>query len=207
MKKLIIYILLFKLNGILILFNTLKDSYFKNILELLLRTLSVLCSSYESLNSLKQIDCFGVLADILCDEAALEWARTEAAGCIGETFCAKFCREKLLINVKYFSKKAQIASPSLDLCASLSGFIDNVQDLTRALTVLCRDSSDIEIFLIGIAALANITFVDNIACECFRQFSTAQVLIENYYLKNYNSIFVKDQVRISALLNNANFSE
>ena len=96
---------------------------------------------------------------------------------------------------KYFNKTAQIASPSLDLCASLNGFIDNIQDLTRALTVLCRDSSDIEIFLIGIAALANITFVDNITCECFRQFSTAQVLIENFYLKNYNSIFVKDQVR------------
>jgi hypothetical protein len=190
------------LNGILILFNTLKDSYFKNILELLLRTLSVLCSSYESLNSLKQIDCFGVLADILCDEAALEWARTEAAGCVGE-IVQNFFQLIDSILFKRFYKIAQIASPSLDLCASLSGFIDNIQDLTRALTVLCRDSSDIEIFLIGLAALANITFVDNIACECFRQFSTAQVLIENYYLKNYNSIFVKDQVRVKTFKNNA----
>jgi len=190
------------LNGILILFNTLKDSYFKNILELLLRTLSVLCSSYESLNSLKQIDCFGVLADILCDEAALEWARTEAAGCVGE-IVQNFFQLIDSILFKHFYKIAQIASPSLDLCASLSGFIDNIQDLTRALTVLCRDSSDIEIFLIGLAALANITFVDNIACECFRQFSTAQVLIENYYLKNYNSIFVKDQVRVKTFKNNA----
>ena len=190
------------MNGILILFNTLKDSYFKNILELLLRTLSVLCSSYESLNSLKQIDCFGVLADILCDEAALEWARTEAAGCVGE-IVQNFFQLIDSILFKRFYKIAQIASPSLDLCASLSGFIDNIQDLTRALTVLCRDSSDIEIFLIGLAALANITFVDNIACECFRQFSTAQVLIENYYLKNYNSIFVKDQVRVKTFKNNA----
>ena len=60
--------------------------------------------------------------------------------------------------------------------------------------VLCRDSSDIEIFLIGTAALANITFLDKMACEYLNKFGTAQVLIENYYLKSYNSIFVKDQV-------------
>lgn len=35
------------------------------------------------------------------------------------------------------------------------------------------------------------------ACEYLNQFSTAQVLIENYYLKNYNSIFVKDQVQLN----------
>jgi hypothetical protein len=67
--------------------------------------------------------------------------------------------------------------------------------ITQLIQVLCRDSSDIEIFLIGTAALANITFIDNIACEFLNQFSTAQVLIENCYLKNFDSIFVKDQVR------------
>ncbi len=60
--------------------------------------------------------------------------------------------------------------------------------------VLCRDSTDIEIFLIGTAALANITFMDKMACEYLNQFSTAQVLIENYYLKSFNSIFIKDQL-------------
>ncbi len=67
---------------------------------------------------------------------------------------------------------------------------------TILLKVLCRDSSDIEIFLIGTAALANITFLDKTASEFLNKFSTAQVLIENYYLKNYSSIFVKDQVKI-----------
>lgn len=32
------------------------------------------------------------------------------------------------------------------------------------------------------------------ACEYLNQFSTAQVLIENYYLKSFNSIFIKDQL-------------
>lgn len=98
-------------HGILILFSTLRENYFRNSLELLLRTLSVLCSHIDSLHSLQQIDCFGTLADILCDELASEWTRTEAAGCI-----------------------AQITSPSLDLCHNLTGFLENIQDLTRALT-------------------------------------------------------------------------
>lgn len=186
-----------KFNGILLLFSLLKEPYFKSILDLVLRTLSILCSCFESFRSLKQLDSFGLLTDILCDENAQEWTRTEAAGCV-----------------------AQITSPSLDFCHSLVGFYENMQDLIRALTskistklkfflrkikkisfqttkkkqVLCRDSSDIEIFLIGTAALANLTFIDNVACEHLNQFSTAQVLIENFYLKNYNSIFVKDQV-------------
>jgi len=70
-------------NGIMILFNTLRDPFFRNNLELLLRTLSVLCSHLDSLQSLQKIDCFGTLTDILCDEMAPEWTRTEAAGCIG----------------------------------------------------------------------------------------------------------------------------
>lgn len=52
-----------------------------------------------------------------------------------------------------------------------------------------------EIFLIGIAALANLSFLDQPACEYLNQFSTMQVLIENFYLKSFNSIFVKDQVK------------
>ena len=113
--------------------------------------------------------------------------------------------------------KAQITSPNLEFSHKISGFLENVQDLIRALTglshieyrilscifltrvfllniVLCRDSSDIEIFLIGAAALANLTFSDCLVYEYFSQFGTLQVLIENYYLKNYTSIFVKDQV-------------
>jgi hypothetical protein len=61
---------------------------------------------------------------------------------------------------------------------------------------LCRDSSDIEIFLIGTAALANLTFLEKEACDCLNKYGSVQVLIENYYLKNYNSIFVKDQVKL-----------
>ena len=37
----------------------------------------------DSIKSLEKINCFSVLTDILCDESAQEWTRTEAAGCIG----------------------------------------------------------------------------------------------------------------------------
>lgn len=68
------------------MFGTLKDPYFKNILDLILRTLSILCSHLESFESLQKIDCFTTLTDILCDEMASEWTRTECAGCIGISY-------------------------------------------------------------------------------------------------------------------------
>ena len=43
------------------------------------------------------------------------------------------------------------------------------------------------------------------ACEYLNRFGTAQVLIENYYLKNYTSIFVKDQVKNSTTKTINNF--
>jgi len=93
------------------MFSILRDPYFKTILDLILRTLSILCSHLDSFNSLQKIDCFGILTDILCDEMAQEWTRTEAAGCI-----------------------AQITSPYMEFCESLTGFLENMEDLTRALT-------------------------------------------------------------------------
>ena len=112
-----------KFNGILLLFSLLKEPYFKSILDLVLRTLSILCSCFESFRSLKQLDSFGLLTDILCDENAQEWTRTEAAGCV-----------------------AQITSPSLDFCHSLVGFYENMQDLIRALTSNIYISTKLKIF-------------------------------------------------------------
>lgn len=72
-----------KENGIVILFDILKEPYFTAILDLILRTLSILCGHLDSFKSLKKMNCFGILTDILCDEMAQEWTRTECAGCIG----------------------------------------------------------------------------------------------------------------------------
>jgi hypothetical protein len=45
------------------------------------------------------------------------------------------------------------------------------------------------------------TFMDSIACEFLNQFNTAQIIIENCYLKNHSSIFIKDQVIYFIFLN------
>ena len=76
------------------MFNTLKDPYFKSILDLILRTLSILCSHLESFESLQKIDSLTTLTDILCDEMASEWTRTECAGCIGTILLLGLLNEK-----------------------------------------------------------------------------------------------------------------
>jgi hypothetical protein len=45
------------------------------------------------------------------------------------------------------------------------------------------------------------TFMDSIACEFLNQFNTSQIIIENCYLKNHSSIFIKDQVIYFIFLN------
>lgn len=158
-------------NCILVLFDLLCDPYFNPIIEIILRTISTLCSCAECIDSMEKVSGVGYLTDILCNENADEWIRTEAAGCI-----------------------AQLTSPTLDLCHRLTGFIENMEDLISALTILCRDASDTEVFLIGTAALAHMTFMDSIACEFLHTFGTARIIIENCFFKNHNSIFIKDQV-------------
>lgn len=76
-----------------------------------MRTISTLCSCADCIDSMEQVGGIGCLTHILCDENADEWTRTEAAGCI-----------------------AQLTSPTLDLCHRLTGFIENMEDLVRALT-------------------------------------------------------------------------
>jgi hypothetical protein len=97
--------------GILLLFKALNDPNNQLIMDIILRTLSILCSHPDSLKYLQRVNCYNILTDILCDENASEWTRTEAGGCI-----------------------AQITSPQLDFSDHLNGFVENIQDLIRALT-------------------------------------------------------------------------
>jgi hypothetical protein len=66
---------------------------------------------------MEQVGGIGCLTHILCDETNNEWTRTESAGCI-----------------------AQITSPTLNLCNRLTGFIENMEDLVRALTSKRRNT-------------------------------------------------------------------
>ena len=61
---------------------------------------------------------------------------------------------------------------------------------------LCVESSSHEVFLLGSAALANITFMDSLACDYLLQYNTAALLIEACHLDKANSLFAKDQVSL-----------
>ena len=61
-------------------------------------------------------------------------------------------------------------------------------------TVLCLEASSHDVFLLGSAALANITFMDSMACDFLIQHQTAKILIEACTLEKADTLFVKDQV-------------
>ena len=56
------------------------------------------------------------------------------------------------------------------------------------------EASTHEVFLLGAAALANITFMDSLACDYLLHYHTASVLIEACMLNKAESLFAKDQV-------------
>ena len=62
---------------------------------------------------------------------------------------------------------------------------------------MCVESSNHEVFLLGSAALANMTFMDSLACDYLSQYNTAAVLIEACHLDKTSSVFAKDQVYYS----------
>ena len=56
------------------------------------------------------------------------------------------------------------------------------------------DATNHEVFLLGAAALANMTFMDSMACEFLGSYGTARVLIEACHLEKASTLFAKDQV-------------
>ncbi|WAR07922.1 INSC-like protein [Mya arenaria] len=102
-----------------------------------LRALATICCVPESILELEKEGGVDILTDILCDATVSEAVRGEAAGVV-----------------------AQITSPCLDNFQHIAGFLENVQDLLSALINLCFATSSHETFLLGAAAIANITFMD-----------------------------------------------
>lgn len=136
-----------------------------------LRALATICCVPEAILELEKEGGIDSLADILCDNTISEAVRGEAAGVI-----------------------AQITSPCLDNFQHISGFLENVEDLLSALTKLCDSTTAHETFLLGAAAIANITFMDSQACDMLQQLDAPKLLIQASYLPKAKSLFVKDQI-------------
>ncbi|WAR07807.1 INSC-like protein, partial [Mya arenaria] len=136
-----------------------------------LRALATICCVPESILELEKEGGVDILTDILCDATVSEAVRGEAAGVV-----------------------AQITSPCLDNFQHIAGFLENVQDLLSALINLCFATSSHETFLLGAAAIANITFMDSQTCEILQQLDAPRLLIEASALPKAKSLFVKDQI-------------
>lgn len=59
---------------------------------------------------------------------------------------------------------------------------------------LCYSTVSHETFLLGTAAVANITFMDSQACEILQLLEAPKILIHAAGTKKAQSLFVKDQV-------------
>uniref|UniRef100_A0A8D1JNM9 INSC spindle orientation adaptor protein n=1 Tax=Sus scrofa TaxID=9823 RepID=A0A8D1JNM9_PIG len=102
-----------------------------------------------------QVDGVLCLADILTDDSHSEATRAEAAAVV-----------------------AQVTSPHLPFTQHLSSFLESMEEIVTALVKLCQEASSGEVFLLASAALANITFLDTMACEMLLQLNAIRVLLE-----------------------------
>ncbi|XP_064628598.1 protein inscuteable homolog isoform X2 [Lineus longissimus] len=157
--------------GISSLLELCKKELFISLWPHALRAVATVCCVSECVQDLEKANGVEHLTDILNNYSVTEYTRSEAAGVV-----------------------AQITSPCLDHYHHLNGFLENMEDLTRSLTVLCVEASSPEVFLLGTAAIANITFMDSLACDYLLQFHTAKVLIDASQLHKAESLFAKDQV-------------
>jgi len=102
-----------------------------------------------------------------------------------------------------YNKTEAAIIPIQVLLRTLSFFrliIYNVLVLTSSSvphTDLCVYTSSHETFLLGAAAIANITFMDSATCDVLQQLDAPKVLIQASNTNKAKSLFVKDQVCIT----------
>ncbi|XP_070543128.1 protein inscuteable homolog isoform X3 [Ptychodera flava] len=163
--------LIAKDGGMQALFHLCRQDTFSFLRTDALRAVAIICCMVENIVELERADGVECITDILCDTKTSEDVRTEAAGVI-----------------------AQITSPDLDHYKPIMGFIENLEDLVKALIALSRDASNSDVFLVATAAIANVTFMDSMASDFLAQYNAASVLIQGCHKKKAPSLYAKDQV-------------
>uniref|UniRef100_A0A8D1JYH6 INSC spindle orientation adaptor protein n=1 Tax=Sus scrofa TaxID=9823 RepID=A0A8D1JYH6_PIG len=141
--------------GVVALFKVCRQDSFRCLYPQALRTLASICCVEEGVHQLEKVDGVLCLADILTDDSHSEATRAEAAAVV-----------------------AQVTSPHLPFTQHLSSFLESMEEIVTALVKLCQEASSGEVFLLASAALANITFLDTMACEMLLQLNAIRVLLE-----------------------------
>uniref|UniRef100_A0A5G2QIZ0 Protein inscuteable homolog n=1 Tax=Sus scrofa TaxID=9823 RepID=A0A5G2QIZ0_PIG len=144
-----------KEGGVVALFKVCRQDSFRCLYPQALRTLASICCVEEGVHQLEKVDGVLCLADILTDDSHSEATRAEAAAVV-----------------------AQVTSPHLPFTQHLSSFLESMEEIVTALVKLCQEASSGEVFLLASAALANITFLDTMACEMLLQLNAIRVLLE-----------------------------
>ncbi|XP_055011568.1 protein inscuteable homolog [Boleophthalmus pectinirostris] len=141
--------------AVVALFKLCRQDQFKELYAPALRTVASICCVEEGVLQLDKVDGLLCLADLLTDDHSPEAVKAEAAAVV-----------------------AQLTSPHHSSTAHLLSFIESMNDIVTALISLCSSASCGEVFLLAAAALANITFLDSLACEILLQSNAVQILIQ-----------------------------
>ncbi|XP_063802545.1 protein inscuteable homolog isoform X2 [Pseudophryne corroboree] len=158
--------------AVVALFKICRQDRFNCLYLPALRTLASVCSVEEGIQQLEKVDGILCLTEILTDEAQSEATKAEVAAVI-----------------------AQITSPHLTFTQHFSSFLENMEEIVTALLKLCSEASSGEICLLASAALANITFLDTIACEMLLQMDAVKILLNACSDKQrVNSSYARDQI-------------
>ena len=136
-----------------------------------LRALATLCSVLEAIRQLEEVRGVEVIARLLGDFTISEAERAEAAGVL-----------------------AQVTSPWIEDNDYVLGVTENAFNLVRDLTAMCAATKCDETFLLGSAALANLSFLSPLILTAMSAQDTVLVLLQ-YLTHNVSpSIYIQDQV-------------
>ena len=154
-----------------LLVHLLSTSHHKEVRAATLRALATLCSVLEAIRQLEEVRGVEVIAKLLSDLTITESERAEAAGVL-----------------------AQVTSPWIEDNDYVLGVTENAFNLVKNLTELCRNTRCDETFLLGSAALANLSFLSPLILTAMSSQDTVRTMLQYLSRTVSPSIYIQDQV-------------
>ena len=154
-----------------LLVHLLSTSQHREVRAATLRALATLCSVLEAIRQLEEVRGVEVIAKLLSDLTVTESERAEAAGVL-----------------------AQVTSPWIEDNDYVLGVTENAFNLVKNLTELCRNTRCDETFLLGSAALANLSFLSPLILTAMSSQDTVRTMLQYLSRTVSPSIYIQDQV-------------
>ena len=154
-----------------LLVHLLSTSQHREVRAATLRALATLCSVLEAIRQLEEVRGVEVIAKLLSDLTVTESERAEAAGVL-----------------------AQVTSPWIEDNDYVLGVTENAFNLVKNLTELCRNTRCDETFLLGSAALANLSFLSPLILTAMSGQDTVRTMLQYLSRTVSPSVYIQDQV-------------